>query len=123
MNLGTNVNFLLSLQIQMKINHWQTKGLARHKAFGKFYDTLGNLIDTFVESAMGKYGRFVLDEESKTLQLNNLSDIEMKGLINTVRESLVMMSEQLDPSDTDLLNIRDEMLGEVNKLSYLLTLE
>jgi DNA-binding ferritin-like protein len=123
MNLGTNVNFLLSLQIQMKINHWQTKGLARHKAFGKFYDTLGGLIDTFVESAMGKYGRFVLDEESKTLQLNNLSDIEMKGLINTVRESLVMMSEQLDPSDTDLLNIRDEMLGEVNKLSYLLTLE
>jgi DNA-binding ferritin-like protein len=123
MNLGTNVNFLLSLQIQMKINHWQTKGLARHKAFGKFYDTLGDLIDTFVESAMGKYGRFVLDEESKTLQLNNLSDIEMKGLINTVRESLVMMSEQLDPSDTDLLNIRDEMLGEVNKLSYLLTLE
>lgn len=123
MNLNTNVNFLLSLQVQMKINHWQTKGLARHKAFGKFYNTLGDLIDTFVESAMGKYGRFVLDEESKTLQLNNLSDIEMKGLINTVRESLVQMSEQLDPSDTDLLNIRDEMLGEVNKLSYLLTLE
>jgi DNA-binding ferritin-like protein len=123
MNLGTNVNFLLSLQMQMKINHWQTKGLARHKAFGKFYDSLSDLIDTFVESAMGKYGRFVLDEESKTLQLNNLSDIEMKGLINTVRESLVMMSEELDPSDTDLLNIRDEMLGELNKLSYLLTLE
>jgi hypothetical protein len=47
----------------------------------------------------------------------------MKGLVNTVRESLVQMSEQLDPSDTDLLNIRDEMLGELNKLSYLLTLE
>jgi DNA-binding ferritin-like protein len=123
MNLGTNVNFLLSLQMQMKINHWQTKGFARHNAFGGFYDSLSDLIDTFVESAMGKYGRFVLDEESKTLQLNNLSDIEMKGLINTVRESLVMMSEELDPSDTDLLNIRDEMLGELNKLSYLLTLE
>lgn len=123
MNLGTNVNFLLSLQMQMKINHWQTKGFARHNAFGGFYDSLSDLIDTFVESAMGKYGRFVLDEESKTIQLNNLSEIEMKGLINTVRESLVMMSEQLDPSDTDLLNIRDEMLGELNKLSYLLTLE
>jgi hypothetical protein len=47
----------------------------------------------------------------------------MKGLVNTVRESLVQMSEQLEPSDTDLLNIRDEMLGELNKLSYLLTLE
>jgi DNA-binding ferritin-like protein len=123
MNLSSNVNFLLSLQVQMKINHWQTKGFARHNAFGGFYDSLSDLIDTFVESAMGKYGRFVLDEESKTIQLSNLSEIEMKGLINTVRESLVMMSEQLDPSDTDLLNIRDEMLGELNKLSYLLTLE
>jgi DNA-binding ferritin-like protein len=123
MNLSSNVNFFLGLQIQMKINHWQTKGYARHKAFGKFYDTLGDLIDTFVESAMGKYGRFILDDESKTIQLNNISELDMKGLVNTVREALTQMSEQLDPSDTDLLNIRDEMLGEVNKLSYLLTLE
>lgn len=123
MNLNSNVNFLLSLQVQMKINHWQTKGLARHNAFGGFYDSLGGLIDTFVESAMGKYGRFTLDEETKTIQLSNLSELDMKGLVNTVRESFVQMSEQLDPSDTDLLNIRDEMLGELNKLSYLLTLE
>jgi hypothetical protein len=45
----------------------------------------------------------------------------MKGLIVTVRKALVQM--ELDSSDTDLLNIRDEMLAEVNKLSYLLTLE
>ena len=123
MNINSNVNFLLGLQIQMKINHWQTKGYARHNAFGGFYDTLGGLIDTFVESAMGKYGRFTLDEETKSIQLSNLSELDMKGLVNTVRESFVQMSEQLDPSDTDLLNIRDEMLGELNKLSYLLTLE
>jgi hypothetical protein len=29
----------------------------------------------------------------------------------------------LEESDTDLLNIRDEMLAELNKLKYLLTLE
>ncbi len=121
MNLSSNVNFLLGLQVQMKINHWQTKGYARHQAFGGFYDSLDDLIDTFVESAMGKYGRFVLEDENKMIQLNNLSDIDMKGLIVTVRKVLVQM--ELDSSDTDLLNIRDEMLGEVNKLSYLLTLE
>jgi DNA-binding ferritin-like protein len=123
MNIATNINFFMGLQVQMKINHWQTKGYARHKTFGKFHDVMGDLIDTFVESAMGKYGRFTLTEENKTIQLNNLSDLDMKGLVNTVRESLVQMSEQLDSSDTDLLNIRDEMLGELNKLSYLLTLE
>jgi DNA-binding ferritin-like protein len=107
----------------MKINHWQTKGYARHNAFGGFYDSLSDLIDTFIESAMGKYGRFTLDEETKTIQLSNLSELDMKGMISTVRDALVQMSEQLDSSDTDLLNIRDEILGELNKLSYLLTLE
>jgi len=121
MNIATNVNFLLGLQMQMRINHWQTKGFARHNAFGGFYEALDGLIDTFIEAAMGKYGRFTLDDETKTIQLNNLSDIDMKGLITTVRSAFVQM--ELDPTDTDLLNIRDEMLGELNKLSYLLTLE
>jgi DNA-binding ferritin-like protein len=121
MNLGSNVNFFLGLQVQMKICHWQTKGYARHKAFMKFYDNMEDLIDTFVESAMGKYGRFSLEKDTKTVELNNLSELDMKGLINTVRDALVQMD--LDKKDTDLLNIRDEMISEVNKLSYLLTLE
>ena len=121
MNIGTNLNFLLGLQLQMRINHWQTKGYARHEAFGNFYTVIDGLVDTFIESAMGKYGRFILDDETKTIQLNNISDIDMKGLITTVRTTFVQM--ELDSSDTDLLNIRDEMLGELNKLSYLLTLE
>jgi len=121
MNLDSNINFFMGLQVQMKINHWQTKGYARHIAFGEFYGVMDGLIDTFVESAMGKYGRFTLTEENKTIQLNNLSDLDMKGLINTVREALVQM--ELDEVDMDLLNIRDEMIAEVNKLSYLLTLE
>jgi hypothetical protein len=45
----------------------------------------------------------------------------MKGLIVTVRKAFVEMD--IDSTDTDLLNIRDEMLAELNKLSYLLTLE
>ena len=37
---------------------------------------------------------------------------------------LLSLSNMLSPSnDTDLLNIRDEMLGEFNKLKYLLTLK
>lgn len=123
MNISSNVNFLLSLQNQMKICHWQTKGIARHEAFGNFYDDLTPLIDKYIEQAMGKYGRFVLDDETKMIQLSNLSEIDIKGLVNTTREAFVQFTEQLDPSDTDLLNLRDEFLGLVNKYAYLFTME
>jgi len=33
------------------------------------------------------------------------------------------LPKQLKPEDTNLLNIRDEMLGELQKLKYLLTLD
>ena len=50
MNLSTNVQFLLEAQIQFKILHWQTKGYARHIAFGDIYDSLGELVDEYVEA-------------------------------------------------------------------------
>jgi DNA-binding ferritin-like protein len=124
MNLSSKVNFLLGLQIQMKINHWQTKGIARHESFGKTYDDLTGLIDEFVEISMGKYGRFVLDEETKKIEMVNLSDVNPSDMIKVCTEALIEFSEDLDDRvDTDLLNLRDEILGLLNKLLYLLTLE
>ena len=123
MKLSSNVHFLLEAQIQFKIMHWQTKGYARHNAFGMIYDTLTDLIDTFVEESMGKYGRFTLEDGDKTIQLQNLSEINGKAMINTIAQSLVQFTDEFDATDTNLLNVRDEMLGSVYKLSYLLTLE
>ncbi len=124
MNLTSKINFLLGLQTQLKINHWQTKGLARHKAFGDAYDDLGELIDEFVESSMGKYGRFVLDDDTKNITLINLSEMNPSDMIKTCVDALIEFSSDLDETrDTDLLNLRDEMVGLLNKLLYLLTLE
>ena len=123
MNIGSKVKFLLETQVQFKIMHWQTKGYARHNAFGMIYGELGDLIDEFVEQAMGKYGRFVLEDETKTLQLQNLSELSIKGMVNTVAEALIQFTDEFEPTDTNLLNLRDEILGVTYKLSYLLTQE
>lgn len=40
---------MVQFQNQVRIYHWQTKSYARHMAFGKTYDALGDLIDSFVE--------------------------------------------------------------------------
>jgi DNA-binding ferritin-like protein len=123
MNLSSNVNLFLGLQAQLKIFHWQTKGYARHKAFARIREDLDGLMDDFVEEAMGQYGRFVLDDETNTIQLANLSDLKPIEMANTICEALIQLTEQLDPKDTNLLNIRDEILGKIQKLKYLLTLE
>jgi DNA-binding ferritin-like protein len=123
MILNSNVNLFLGLQAQLRIFHWQTKGYARHNAFGVTYDTLEDLIDTFVEEAMGKYGRFTLDDETNTIQLANLKELKPEAMLDVIISALNQFSEQLEESDTNLLNVRDEMLGAINKLKYLLTLE
>ena len=49
---------------------------------------------------------------------------EFANEINKYIDYLVSeLPKGLEESDTDLLNIRDEMLSELNKLKYLLTLE
>lgn len=123
MNLSSNINLFLGLQCQLKVFHWQTKGYARHKAFDETLSSLTDLVDSYVEEAMGKYGRFTLDENTKTINLSNLSELDPKSMIKTVCEALVQFTDELDPKDTNLLNTRDEILGLFQKLSYLLTLE
>jgi DNA-binding ferritin-like protein len=123
MNLNSKVNLLLGIHAQLKIFHWQTKGNSRHKAFAKTRDELEDLMDSFVEQSMGKYGRFSLDEETKTIELFNLSELKPLEMVETICQSFIGFTEELDPVDTNLLNIRDEMLGLFQKLKYLLTLE
>lgn len=123
MNISSNVNFLLGLQAQLKVLHWQTKSYAKHNALDKTLDELIELTDSFVEEAMGKYGRFKLEDTTKNIELNNLADIDIDAMIDTVCDALIQFNEQFEKTDTNLLNIRDEILGLFRKLKYLLTLK
>lgn len=121
MNLSSNVNFFLGLQMQMKINHWQTKKHSRHVAFGGYYDTMGELIDKYVEVCIGKHGRFKLIDDEKNVPIFNIYEIDHKALLNVVVDTFLLLKDELDEDDSDLSNIIDEMIAETNKLSYLLT--
>jgi len=103
--------------------HWQTTGDAKHRAYGKAYDKLGGFIDDFVEAMMGKYGRPEFESEF-SLMFQDLSSLSIQNFLDGITDFLVSFTEQLDPKyDTDLLNLRDEMLAAINKLKYLLTLK
>jgi len=112
----------LSIQNQIRIYHWQTESYAQHKAFDKTYKQIGDLIDTFVEIYMGKYGRSKA-KFTYNIELHNI-DEDYIAMIDSYVDFLVGLNGELDQvNDSDLLNVRDEMLGVFNRLKYLLTLQ
>jgi hypothetical protein len=72
---------------------------------------------------MGKYGRPEFEAEF-SLMFQDIKSLSVQNFMDGITEFLVSMTDQLDPRyDTDLLNLRDEMLGDINQLKYLLTLK
>lgn len=113
---------LLAMENQMRVFHWQTMSYAEHKAFGKTYDNLTELIDNFVEVCMAKHGRPDFGGEFNIPQFDYKS-INVDEYINSMIEFLISLDGVYqEPLDSDILNIRDEMLAETNRLKYLLTL-
>lgn len=122
---------LLTIQNQIKIFHWQTRSFAQHKSLDEAYSELSGFIDEFVETYMGIFGRIYATDGDFNLQLTNIDySLEGSGLSSNVISFIegsieYLKSYSTDPQlkdKSDLLNIRDEMLGTLNQLKYLLSL-
>jgi DNA-binding ferritin-like protein len=113
---------LVRMQMQFKFLHWQTKKYSEHKTFEDLYNGLNDLIDDFVEVWMGKNGRPNFESEF-TISFKDIENIDYISLMDDFIEYLVAFVEKLDPDyDTDLINLRDEIIALINKGKYLLTL-
>jgi len=115
----------LSLLNQIKTYHLQTRSYAEHQALGGLYDTLDGLIDTFLETYSGRY-----NEVPKAQDLveggpkNYASNAEVVAFLDEAVGFLENdVPYSLEPTDTELLNIRDEMLSAVNHAKYLMRLK
>ena len=118
---GDIVCSMLSIRSQVKLYHWQTGSFARHKAADDLVTSLDTNIDKFMEVFMGKYGR---PHVTHPIKISNFSDSAAKAFIAKQTKYLtVELAHQLKPTDTDLLNIRDEILGDINQIMYLFTLQ
>ena len=117
------ITMFLGIQSQFKVLHWQTQSYARHQAYGEAYDTFSDMTDKFMEVYMGKYGRIALEKDD-SIVLTNIGEMNQDEFLETITDFLLSLNNQLNPQrDSDLLNLRDELLAAVNKLKYLLTLK
>ena len=114
------VDKLLGLQNQLRMLHWGTNSYAEHKALGKAYEALDGLIDSFVETWMGIHGK---DLGSVKLVLSPYTRGSAESLLDQATRFFKDDLESIVAGNTDLANIRDDMLGLVNRTKYLLTLK
>lgn len=114
------IKSLMEAQQSIRMHHWLTTSHAEHTALGAAYEGLGDLIDTFVETMIGAKSRSVLsgiDSLKLTVEGDCMKVIdELESLLKD------HMKEDIG-DETDLLNIRDEILALVRKTKYLLTLD
>lgn len=117
------VTLMLTLRNQIKVYHWQTNEFSRHKATDDLVDSLDKNIDKFTEVYMGKYGRPNFKGKTACIKIHNFHDINgSKYLQSAVTWFSTQLPKYLKGNDTDLLNIRDEILADLNQARYLFTL-
>jgi DNA-binding ferritin-like protein len=115
----------LEILLMIKLFHWKTTSFATHKATDELYASLNTNIDTFIEVLLGKSGSRTDLLSNKNIALIDLNSQEqLKSKIDSIKSYLVDLDSNKalrTMSNTDLFNIRDEILGDLNKFLYLLT--
>ena len=116
------INKFFELQLNTKVHHWMNTKFARHKATDALNDSLLESSDKFVEVYFGRYGRPKTIKD--TIEYKNMSEQEYEKYLADFTTFLEKeLPKMLKQTDTDLLNIRDEILGSINQTKYLLTLK
>ena len=121
--------FFLELLNNVKIYHWKTKSHSIHKSSDELYEELNDKVDEFIEIFMGKNGKRInlFNKKSIKLHINDFSNfIFFQRYIENSKKYLIEMTNNKNMSNdenSDLISIRDDILGILNKFTYLLTLK
>lgn len=114
------VQVFLEMLNMIKLYHWKTKSYSQHKATDELYAKMQENVDRFVEVLLGKDETRIQMIEKRIHLLDMNSKEEFKKRLLTYRKFLTDMNIYFDESnDSDLLNIRDELLADLNQFLYL----
>jgi len=118
------VKVFLEVLNMVKLYHWKTRSYAQHKATDELYANLNKHIDQFVEVLIGKDERRIKMLEKRIDLIDPSNTRNFKERIYEYREFLLDINMYFNEKrDTDLLNIRDEILADINQFLYLMTFD
>jgi DNA-binding ferritin-like protein len=113
--------------LMIKLYHWKTHKYATHKATDQLYEELNGHMDKFIEVLLGKSGVRTDLMNTKSIKLIDLdSQKELINKINYFKSYLVALNSNKAMklmANSDLFNIRDEIMADLNQFLYLLTFQ
>ena len=113
---------MMEFRNQIKLYHWKTSSFARHKGTDKFLEKFDKLFDEFIEVLTGSRGEKISD--SFSVKFVQVTDKTASGYVKSFREWLTeSLPTLLFEHETDLSNLRDEILANTNRLLYLFELK
>ena len=115
----------LEMLLMVKLFHWKTTSYSTHKATDELYTKLNSNIDEFIEVLLGKTGLRTDLMSNKNIKLVDLSSVDsLKREVASFKGYLISLNDNTTMkkmSNTDLYNIRDTILGDMNQFLYLLS--
>jgi len=118
---GQMILFMLWFQTAVKLYHWYTDSYVNHKATNKLTENILELIDSFVEKYIGAFGRPTM--RSSSIPATNMTKTKYIKILKTAQDYFRGPLEKLISKNSELLNIRDEMLGSIDQALYFTTLK
>ncbi len=111
-----------NLIIQLKIFHYQTLLYSHHKVIDDLINSLSDKLDLFLEIMQGLYDcRLRLPSNGININVQNCNEKYVKEVLNEFKIYLTKTIHKYIKNNSQLSNIRDEILGSIDQTIYLLS--
>ena len=110
-DIAAFISVLLHSGTIAHLQHLQTDSFAKHKALGKYYPEIIELVDTVAENYQGKNG--IIKKYPNEYHPEKEPVEYFEGLVEFVKES----REHL-PQDSEIQNLIDEIASLINSTLY-----
>lgn len=131
-DIADHILCFLELLNTIKIYHWSTLSYPTHKATDELHDKLSELVDSFIEIYIGHCARGkgngvpvfrFKSEKDASIEFCECKSLE--AFCKVLDDNIVHLEGLTDRLNgyTDLVNIRDEMVGALAQALYLLRLK
>lgn len=106
--------------VTVKLYHYQVKSGFKHEKCDWFFEHFLDHADQFLETMQGRdeYGRIHVDAKGLDFHIKSLSDENVQQYMTDVGRFLSDYLPTHIENDSELMNIRDELLSDVNQFKY-----